>query len=35
MVLKNSTFWETMKHPDTLAYAFGLSIFYHSVRDEW
>lgn len=24
MVLKTSTFWETMKHPDTLAYAFGL-----------
>lgn len=23
MVLKTSTFWETMKHPDTLAYAFG------------
>ena len=33
MVLKTSTFWETMKHPDTLAYA--LSIFYHSVCDEW
>ena len=24
MVLKTSTFWETMKHPDTLAYAFWL-----------
>ena len=35
MVLKTSTFWETMKHPDTLAYAFELSIFYHSVCDEW
>lgn len=26
MVLKTSTFWETMKHPDTLAYAFWLSV---------